>query len=334
MKTINNILLLVVLLILISCKTELKPDLQFVYSIDKQGVFINSLKENTNKQIYSSNKVFLNSYFSFIDDSIIQVGHQSRLKSEEKERKVYSKYFHKVDGDSTFITNNPPYTTTDRYDFLTDSILYINIRKGSSYLKRTLDYEHYEHSELKIKTTEFNEKGKVISQKDTSFACGGTSSSSKGIRFCDFKRYYEKSETILGKTIISKRGDLILQDKNSESVLLKFDGHFDPKFGSGFYNPTLSSDGKKVSFQYLAGFLNSGSCIYEMDMVTQTKTKLIGEGFFNPIYSPDNKFLLLFSDSRKAKNNTWIKDIYILDIETKTKTKVGEGENYMWIPNK
>lgn len=123
-----------------------------------------------------------------------------------------------------------------------------------------------------------------------------------------------------------------MKDNNIEIILLKYDGHFDPKFGSGFYNPTLSSNAEKVTFQYLAGFLKSGSCIYEMDVKTKTKNKLIGEGYFNPLYSPDNKLLLLFSDNRQSKSNTWINDIHIFDIATKNKIKVGQGENYLWTP--
>jgi hypothetical protein len=256
------------------------------------------------------------------------------MRSETKQRKVYSKYLYRADGDSTFITDNPPYTTEDNYDYLTDSIYHINVKTSKSFLATIKDYEHYEHKTLKIRTRNFDPIGNLISEKDTSFACGGRSSSLKGIRFCDFTRFYEESETVLGKTIVSERGDLILQDGNSNSVLLKFDGHFDPKFGSGYYNPTLSSDGRKTSFQYLAGFLKSGSCIYEMDIGTKSKTKLIGEGYFNPVYSPDNKFLLLFSDNRQSKENTGINDIYIFDIATKTKKKIGQGDNYLWIKTK
>jgi len=73
-------------------------------------------------------------------------------------------------------------------------------------------------------------------------------------------------------------------------------------------------------------------CIYEMDIKTKSKETLIGEGFFKPSYSPDNKLLLLFANNRQSKGNTWINDIYVLDIATKTKEKIGQGENYLWIP--
>ena len=331
MKSYNLVIASFILPIILSCKTEIKSDLRFAYTVEKEGVYLYSLTDNKSKVIYTTNSVFQNDYFKQINDSTLQVGHQSKMRSEEKERKVYSKYFYKADGDSTFITDNPPYTVKDNYDYLTDSIYHINIKTTKSFLATVIDYEHYEHSTLKIKTRNFNQEGKLISEKDTSFVCGGTSSSSKGIRFCNFTRFYGESETVLGKTIMTERGDLIVKEGDKKSVLVKFDGHFDPKFGSGYYNPTLSSDGKKTTFQYLAGFLKSGSCIYEMDLENKNKTKLIGEGYFNPIYSPDNKLLLLFSDNRQSKGNTWINDIYIFDIATKTKKKIGQGENYLWL---
>lgn len=334
MRIYNHLFSVFILTTILSCQSQIKSDLQFAYTVDKEGVYLYSLTDNKAKAIYTTDRVFLNDYFKQINDSTLQVGHQSKMRSEERERKVYSKYFYRADGDSTFITDNPPYTVKDNYDYITDSIYHINIKTAKSFLATVIDYEHYEHSTLKIKTRSFNNEGKLISEKDTSFVCGGTSSSSKGIRLCNFTRYYGESETVLGKTILTERGDLILKEGNTKTVLLKFDGHFDPKFGSGYYNPTLTSDGKKTTFQYLAGFLKSGSCIYEMDIDTRSKAKLVGEGYFNPIYSPDNKLLLLFSDNRQSKGNTWINDIYIFDIATKTKKKIGQGENYLWIKTK
>jgi hypothetical protein len=331
MKKLKLIFFSIILTSFVGCKTEIKSDLQFAYTIDKEGVYIYSLTDNTSKSIYKTDKIFLNDYFKLLNDSTLQVGHQSEIRREEKERKVYSKYFYRADGDSTFITDNPPYTTKDNYEYLTDSIYHINIKTSKVFLASTINYEYYEHSTLKINTRKYNPNGHLISKKDTSFVCGGTSSSSKGIRFCNFTRYYQESEIVLGKTIITERGNLILKEGNVKSILLKFDGHFDPKFGSGYYNPTLTSDAKKTSFQYLAGFLKEGSCIYEMDIDSKRKTKLIGKGFFNPLYSPDNKLLLLFSNNRQSKSNTWINDIYVFDIATKTKMKIGQGENYLWI---
>ncbi len=293
-----------ILTIIFGCNTQIKSDFEFAFSVDKEGVYLYSFKDNKSKVIYKTDKVFLNKYFKQINDSTIQVGHQSEKQNEFN------------------------------YEYLTDSVYYINLNTKKSFLAKAIEYKHYENSTLEITTRNFNKYGKLISEKDTSFVCAETSFSSKGIEFCDIKRYYGESETIHNKTIITENGDLILKENNNKSMLLKFDGNFDSKFGSGYYNPTLTSDGKKTTFQYLAGFLKNGSCIYEMDIKTKIKTELIGEGYFNPIYSPNNKLLLLFSNNRQSKEDTWINDIYILEIATKKKKKVGQGENYIWIKTK
>ena len=305
MRAFNQLMFMFILLFHIGCKSDLHSDLQFVFSTDKEGVSIVSLSDNSSKSIYKTNSIFINDYFMFINDSILQIGHQSGLTSDKNETKV---------------------------EYITDTIKNINIQTGANYISKIIDYEHYEHSTLSLQTKIFNEKGEIISNKDTSYACAATINSSKGLKFCSPKRFYSISETITGKTIISDRGDLIIQNKNNKKILLKHNEPFDPKFGSGFYNPTLSRDGLNTSFQYLAGFLKSGSCIYEMNLKTKSKTKLIGEGYSKPLYSPDNKLLLLFSNEREAKANTWIKTISIINIETKMIYGSETGENYLWVP--
>jgi hypothetical protein len=255
------------------------------------------------------------------------------MQSGRKESNNFSNNKSKKVQEGTLITEHSPFTTEGTYNYLTDSIYNIDTKSYKSYLAKTKDYEHYEHSILKIKTREFDNKGNLLVEKDTSFNCGSTTSSSNGIEFGNIKRFYAESETVSEMKIISEDGDLKIKGKNSETLLLKFNGHFDAKFGSGYYNPTLSSDGKKTAFQYLAGFLKNGSCIYEMDIKEKSKVKLVGEDFFKPKYSPDSKFLLLFANSRESKNKTWINDIYVLDIERKNKNKVAKGDNYLWLPN-
>lgn len=333
MKKHNFFLLLFILTIILGCKTQIKSDLKFAYTVDKDGVYLYSLINNKSKVIYKTDRVILSEYFKQINDSTIQVGHQSKLRSEEKERIVNSKYFYNANGDSSFITDTPPYTLIDKYDYLTDSIYHIDIKTTKSFLAKVIDYEHNEYTILKIKTRNFNQVGKLISQKDTSYICKSTSTSSKGVRFCNLVRNYAESETVLGKTIIAERGDLILKEGNIKSVILKFEGYFEPKFGNGYFNPTLTSDGKKTSFQYFSGMFKKGSCIIEMEINTKIKRKLVGEGYSNPKYSPNNKLLLLLANNRQSKGNTWINDIYIFDIASKTNTKIAQGECYLWLNN-
>lgn len=308
-----------------------KSDLQIVYTVDKDGLFLYDLKTRTEKKIYSTDQVFLDKKIFFLNDSILLVGHQSESRQEEKERLVYSKYLYRADGDSTFITDNPPYKTFDKHVFLTETFFAINLNNGSNYKYKTLDYERIEPTTLKIKTSHFDNNGNIKNEQDTTVFCSGTSYSYRGRKFCDFEIDFSKSEIISDRQVYSRRGNLYLINQLDTTLLLKFAGQFDPKFGSGYYNPTISPDGKRISYQYLAGFLKNGSAIYEMDIDTKHKIKLIGEAYFNPVYSPDGQKLLIAKNQRQSKGNTWINTIYVLDIESGKKNKIGNGTEYfLW----
>lgn len=309
-----------------------KSDFQIVYTVDKDGLFIYDLRTETEKKIYSTDQVFIDNTMIFFNDSILIVGHQSKSREEERERLVYSKYLYRADGDSTFITDNPPYKTFDKHVFLTETFFAINLNNGSNYKYKTLEYEHIKHTTLKIKTSCFDNKGNVTSEHDTTIFCNRTSTSYKGVRFCDFDRYFSKSAIVNERQVFSKRGGLYITNHLDTTLLLKFDGHFDPKFGGGYYKPTISPDGKRISYQYLAEFLKKGSAIYEMKIDTKQKRKLIGEGYFNPVYSPDGQKLLIAKNQRQAKENTWINTIYVLDIENRKTKKIGNGTEYLWRP--
>lgn len=309
-----------------------KHDLQIVYAVDKEGVFLYDLNSGKKTKIYESDQVFLDQKMEFLNDSILVIGHQGQSKVEEKERIVNSRYFYRADGDSTFITDNPPYKVMDEHVFITETYFAVNVNTSSNYIYKTIDYEHIDHRDLKIKTTHFDQAGNIILQHDTMRYCNGTTSSSKGISFCDFERFFSKSERINGNQVFSRRGNLYLVNSLDTTLLLKFDGKFDPKFGSGYYNPSLSPDGKKVAYQYLAGFLNKGSAIFEMDIETKEKKELTGEGYFKPVYSPDGQKLLIAKNQRQAKENTWINSIYILDIKSGKTKKIGNGIAYLWRP--
>lgn len=284
-----------------------KSESQIVYTIDKEGLFLYDLKTGVEKKIYSTDQVFLDNTMTFLNDSILVIGHQTPNKREE-------------------------YKTTDENVYITETFYAININNGIKYKYKTIDYEYLNKTTLNIKTLLFNNRNQIVTKKDTSILCNRLSYSYNRIKFCDTERYYSKSEIIEGKQIFSKRGNLYITNQKDTTLLLEFDGHFDPKFGSGYYQPTISPDCKKVSFQYLAGIFKSGSAIYEMDINTKHKKKIIEKGYFHPVYSPNGEKLLIAKDQRKVKENTWINTIYVLDIKTGTKRKIGKGSAYLWRP--
>ena len=331
----TRIFFILTTLILAHCSISNKSfdkdgNVEVIYSVDKVGVFIYNCESKTSKKIYSTDKVFLPSSLEFLNDSIIIVGFQGESTEIEKSRIVSSKYFYRADGDSTLVTNNPPYTIKDKYTYLTETFFKVNIDNSKSYKYKTINYEKNEDGPLNIKTVFYSNNDSIINQLDTTYICNSTSSNSKGIRFGDIKRFISQSEIANNRQVFSKSGDLILKEDGKETILLKFDGYFDPKFGSGYFNPTISADGKMVAYQYLAGFLNSGSAIFQMNIESKEKNKVIGEGYFNPKYSPNGNYLLISKDKRQCKDKTWISDFYILNIKTGKKSKIAEGDNYVW----
>lgn len=338
---INPLYLLITILLTSQCSSlsttdkDEDSDLQLVYTVDKEGLFLYDLKTGKANRVYSTQERFVEEELKFINDSIFIVAHQSNLREEEKERLVNSKYMQRADGDSTFITDNPPYKTCDKHVYVTKTFFEININTQSNFKSKTIGYEHIDHSILKIKTSTFDHTGQITSEHDTTIAYGGTSFSSSQIRFCDFQeRYFSKSENVNGKQVFSSRGDLYMIEKSDTTMLLKFDGHFDPKFGSGYYNPTLSPDGKKVTYQYLAGFLKKGSALFEINIETKAEKKILDEKYFRPFYSPDGKKIAVARNQRETKSDAWINTIYVYDSKSGKSTKVGNGSEYFWRPMK
>lgn len=303
---------------------------EVIYTVDKKGVFSYSCQTKKNKLLYPTKEVFLSNSLEFLNDSVIIVGHQDSMTIVKKPRSVNSKYFYRVDGDSTFVTDHPPYTIYDEYEYLQERFYAIDLNHGEIWKYKLINYERKRYDSLTVSVSYFSKSGTLIKQTDTLIICNAMSSSGKGVRFCDVPRFYSESETVGKKQVISKRGDLYLKENGKETILLDFEGSFDPKFGSGYYRPTISKDGKKVAYQFLAGFLNRGSGIFEMDMDSKKTNKLTGEGYFNPKYSIDGKNLLIAKDHRHSEPGTWINDIYILNIKTGHKNKIAEGENYVW----
>ena len=336
---INPLYLLVTILLATQCSSvsttekDEHSDLQLLYTVDKEGLFLYDLKTGKTNTIYSTQEKFLDDEMEFLNDSIFIVVHQSKSREEEKERLVYSKYMQRADGDSTFITDNPPYKTVDTYVYVTKTFFKVNVNTYSNFKSKTIDYEHIDHRILKIKTSLFDAAGQIISVLDTTIECGGTSVSYSGIRFCDFQeRYFSKSENVNGKQIFSSNGNLYITEKSDTTLLLKFDGHFEPKFGNGFYNPTLSPDGKKVTYQYLAGFLRKGSAMFEMNINTKNKKQILDETYFHPVYSPDGMKIAVAKKERQTNSETWTKTIYAYDFKTAEIKKVGNGSEYFWRP--
>ncbi len=281
-----------------------KSGLQIVYTVDKKGLFLYDLNTGKKKKIYTTNQKFLKRKMEFLSDDSLLVAHQNKIS----------------------------HPTMDR-EHLTETFFLVNLDSETNYKYKTVEYEYIERKNLKTKATYFDQNGEIKSTQDTIVPCNSVSYGYRNVEFMPPERGFSKSENRNGVHVFSKRGNLYLNNQADTTLLLEFDGRFEPKFGSGFCNPTLSPDRKKIFYQYLSGFMKRGSAIYEMDLETKEKKQFI-KGYFKPRYSPDGKKLLLAKNSREHKKNTWVSSIYVLDIENKREIKVGNGSYYLWCPLK
>jgi len=334
----DKLLVILIYLLVTQCTSALTGVVDFdtdnivVYSVDKDGLYQYDQSTANTTKIADLKEVFIDNSLTFIDDSVVIIGYRGEAINEARD---------KITGellecpcsstDSLIVQGIVGSYKYDRYTLYRQTFQAINIKTHNSWVHKTIDYKHKEMDTLTVTKTLYNSRGDVFSSNDTIYRCNGISYSSDGLRFCDSERFYSESNVVNDKLVFSRKGNLYLRENGKEILLLEFDGHFDPKFGSGYFQPTLALDGEKVTFRYLAGFLKSGSGLFELDLKTMGKKEIMKDDFFRPIYSPDGRYLLLGKYQRQDKSKgTWINDIYILDLKTSKTKKIAEGDLFTW----
>ncbi|MCB9336157.1 MAG: PD40 domain-containing protein [Flavobacteriales bacterium] len=297
-----------------------------IYSVDKDGLYRYDLSTDKSIKITTLNEIFIDNSLTFINDSVVVIGYKGQIINEARDKVTGERLICPCSStDSLIVRGLVGSYKYDRYTLYKQTYQAVNITNQKSWLYQTIDYEHKEMDTLTVTTTKFNFDGDIISIADTVYRCNNISYSSDGLTFCKPERFYSSSNSVKNKQVYSKKGNLYLRENNTETLILEYDGHFDPKFGSGYYQPTLSPDGNKVIFRYLAGFLKSGSGLFELDLKTMKKMKLTKDDYFHPTYSPDGRYLLIGKTQHQYKN-----DIYIFDLKTKKRKKIGKGALFTW----
>lgn len=207
----------------------------------------------------------------------------------------------------------------------------LNVKTGSNWISKKVLYETNESDSLKITTQIFTPAGKLISTKDSLTKYQGLSSTYKGITFNDNKpRFFSKS-TVGDKSVYSLRGNIYLTEKTDTTLLVKFDGHFDPKFGSGYFQPRLDPKAKYALVTYLPGFMSfSDPSLKKIDINTKDVSTFRKGSYSDLTFSKDGNFFLFKRNERQGKNDTWLSDIYIFDLTMKKEFKIGEADVAQW----
>ena len=207
----------------------------------------------------------------------------------------------------------------------------LDLKTGNNWISKKVFYEVSEDDTLKITTQLIASDGKAILIKDSSAEYTGLSISYRGITFNDNEpRFFSKS-TVGQKSVYSSRGNIYLTDQTDTTLLVKFDGHFDPKFGSGYFQPRLEPKAKYALVTYLPGFMSfSEASLKKVDIKTNDISPFSKGVYSDLTFSKDGNFFLFKRNKRKGENDTWLSDIYIFNLTAKKEFKIGEADLAQW----
>lgn len=232
-------------------------------------------------------------------------------------------------GELVFAETSPTESGGERYfkDYYS-----VDLKTGKSWLSGKISYEVIGHSTLNIKVLSVDINGKTNILSDTSMIYKGSSTTSKGVVYNDFKPRFFSKQSLGDKSVFSLRGSIYYANKSDTTLLVEYKGHFDPKFGSGYFQPQLDPTGRYAVFRYLPGFMNfkEDALLQKVNIQTK-KTEILKTGDFNdPTFSADGKFILFSRDQKEGKLNTWISKIYLLDMTTLKERKISNAYSAQW----
>lgn len=232
-------------------------------------------------------------------------------------------------GELVFAETSPTESGGERYfkDYYS-----VDLKTGKSWLSGKISYEVIGHSTLNIKVLSSDVNGKTNVLSDTSMIYEGSSTTSKGVVYNDFKPRFFSRQSLGDKSVFSLRGSIYYADKSDTTLLVEYKGNFDPKFGSGYFQPQLDPTGQYAVFRYLPGFMNfkEDASLQKVNIKTK-KTEILKTGDFNdPTFSADGKFILFSRDQKEGKLNTWISKVYLLDLTTLKEQKISNAYSAQW----
>jgi hypothetical protein len=209
----------------------------------------------------------------------------------------------------------------------------VDLRTGEHWISKKIFYETRMQGEtLKMTTQFFARNGKLSTVKDSLMKFESGESSYKGAVFNTAgPRFFSKS-TVGDKTVYSLRGNIYLAEKGDTTLLVKFEGHFDPKFGSGYLSPKVDPTGSYALFVYAPGAFHffERESLQRIDLKTKKVTTVLYGAFTGMTFSNDGNFLLFRRNEREGPNDTWQSDIFILDLHNLKEHKIGNAYSAQW----
>ena len=309
MHSTRLLIFFIAVVTLCSCNRRQKNELQqsvFLFK-DKDGLYLYDFTKQKDTIIFKANskQIFLDEPCAFSGDTL-QFGFRGEYDYPNETNTLKGSTYYK-----TYYS--------------------LNIKTGSNWISEKVLYETTESDSLKITTQFFALDGKLISSKDSLTKYQGLSSTYKGITFNDNKPRFISQSTVGDKSVYSLRGNIYLTHQADTTLLVKFDGHFDPKFGSGYFQPRLEPKAKYALVTYLPGFMSfSESSLKIVDIETKDISTFSKGAFSDLTFSKDGNYFLFKRNERQGKNDTWPSDIYVFDLTTKKEYKIGEADSAQW----
>ncbi len=304
-------ILLLTVVIFISCAVRLinQPKQPIYLFKDKDGLYIYNLTTGKEEIVFkvTNKQVFLDEPLKISGDTLT----------------------FGIKGDLVFAEISPTESGGERYfnDYYS-----VDLKTGKSWLSGKISYEVIGYSTLKVKSLSFDTNGKVNVLSDTLMIYEGSSSTSKGVVYNNFKPRFFSKQPLEDKSVFSLRGSIYYTYKSDTTLLVEYKDNFDPKFSSGYFQPQIDPTGQYVVFRYLPSFRNlkEGSSLQKVDIKTK-KIEVIKKGEFNdPTFSADGKFILFKRDQKEGKSNTWISKIYLLDLASLKERKISNAYSAQW----
>lgn len=311
METSFKILLSIFLFTLSSCVGDFSepPAHKVLLFKDKFGIYTYDPILKQEKEIYkaTTNEIFLREPVKTFGDTLqFAVKGELKVSTQNNGIEQYTKKFYSL-----------------------------NLSNGHSFLSKTIDY-FIEGGKMKIHTTWFSPSNVVLSQTDSLTTWRGGSYSSTSIEYNEeAERYFSQSALVKGQSAFSRSGNIYYAKSRDTSLLVKYSGNFDPKFGSGYYQPQISHSGDFLLYRYLPGFklinLTDKPALYKIELTTRKKERIKKGVFANLVLSDDDEFILFSRDQRQGERDTWINDIYIMELKTMKEKHISNASFAYWL---
>jgi hypothetical protein len=296
-----------------------------VYSINGKGVFCFNTITSKNSELAIIKRNFLSETLKAINDTIVIITSRSKIKAgnEFVKNKLY-----KQGTDGAVGTYEPTVN-------FTDTVFAININNSTFFISKVIQNKLI-HWNLYQTIRVYKQNGKIDSNYSNVVKVDFYNQDSDSFTYNQnmflLDNCYSESNVVNGFKVVSFSGDLYFVHEGEIKQITNENYRFEPKeYNFGYYAPTISADGRRISFQIMSKIRPNHTGIFEFNRDTYKTIKLTNLGYVTPRYSYSGNFIACGKDSTTLWNLFNVNEIYIINLQTKILQKIGVGNSYLWM---